>query len=157
MRRNALGEIVELHWRDLPRHYPAVRLDAFVVMPNHAHAIIEIVGAIHESPQHEIATVPPVRAIHELPQREIATAPPVRAIRELPLRMQRRGMALAKIVGRFKMSTAKHINETRGTPIAAVWQRNYYEHVVRNERELQMIREYVTTNPLRWDTDPENV
>jgi len=65
-------------------------------------------------------------------------------------------LGLAKIVGRFKMTTAKHLNEIRGTPGAAVWQRNYYEHIVRNPRELGIIRDYIRTNPARWAADPEN-
>ena len=139
MERNALGKIVELFWRDLPRHYPDLRLDAFVVMPNHIHGVIEIVGAIHESPR-----------------QKIRTATPSGAIRELPVRIQRRGMSLPKIVGRFKMTSAKRINEIRGMPGAPVWHRNYYEHIVRDQRELEIIREYIHTNPARWDTDVEN-
>lgn len=54
------------------------------------------------------------------------------------------------------MTTAKHLNEIRGTPGAAVWQRNYYEHIVRNPRELGIIRDYIRTNPARWAADPEN-
>lgn len=66
-------------------------------------------------------------------------------------------MLLAKTVGYFKMNTAKRINEMRNTPAVAVWQRNYYEHIVRNDDELNKIRDYIATNPLRWQTDPENL
>lgn len=155
MKPSQCGEIVGLHWRDLPRHYPQIRLDSFVVMPNHVHGTVEIVGPNRESA---------VGAIHEssLPATSDQNAgsvhapPNVGAIHELPLRM-RRGMLLAKIVGRFKMTTAKRINEIRGTPGHPVWQRNYYEHIVRNPHELDMIQDYIAHNPLRWDTDPENV
>ena len=50
----------------------------------------------------------------------------------------------------------KRITEIRGTPERRVWQRNYYEHVIRNEDELGKIREYIATNPLRWAWDREN-
>ena len=56
----------------------------------------------------------------------------------------------------FKSVTAKSINQVRGAPGAPVWQRNYYEHVVRNEAELMAIREYVVGNPARWDDDENN-
>jgi REP element-mobilizing transposase RayT len=64
---------------------------------------------------------------------------------------------LQTIVGSFKSAAAKRINEIRGTPGTAVWQRNYYEHVVRDESALNRIREYIMANPARWADDPENL
>lgn len=52
------------------------------------------------------------------------------------------------------MTTAKRLNEIRGAPGAPVWQRNCYAHTVRNPQELEIIRDYIRTNPVRWDTDP---
>ena len=63
---------------------------------------------------------------------------------------------MGAIVGTFKAVTARRINSIRHTPGGDVWQRNYYEHVVRNERALQRIRGYISSNPLRWDLDIEN-
>ena len=80
----------------------------------------------------------------------------VRAIHELPLRDNRkcrRQMLLPKIVGRFKMNTAKRINAIRNTPGVPVWQRNYYEHVIRNEADYGQIAEYIADNPRRWEED----
>jgi REP element-mobilizing transposase RayT len=65
-------------------------------------------------------------------------------------------MLLAKIIGCFKMQTGKRINEIRNSPGEPVWQRNYYEHIIRNEDELNKIREYIATNPLRWGSDRYN-
>jgi len=62
-------------------------------------------------------------------------------------------MLLSKMVGYFKMNSAKQINEIRITPGAPVWQRNYYEHVIRNEIDLEEIREYIQNNPLKWLED----
>jgi hypothetical protein len=59
-------------------------------------------------------------------------------------------------VGGFKGAVKKHINEIRRRPGAPVWQENYYEHIIRNEDELNKIREYILTNPLRWAHDREN-
>ncbi len=132
MKANEYGRTVTLYGNALPRCYPNIELDAFAVMPNHIHGIICIGGTACE-PQG--ATV---GAIHELP-------------------LHRRKMALAKIVGYFKMNTAKRVNELRNTPGQPLRQRNYYEHIIRNDDELNKIREYISTNPLRWGTDPENV
>jgi putative transposase len=59
-------------------------------------------------------------------------------------------------VGSFKSGATKHINEYRGTPGAKVWQRNYYEHVIRGESELARVREYIAANPENWDKDENN-
>ena len=139
MQLNELGRIVDSVWSELPDRYPETELDAFVVMPNHVHGIVVItvaVGAIHELPLR-----------NELPPRD-----------ELPLRdttdpTQRRKMLLPKIVGYFKMNTAKRINLSRQTPGLPFWHRNYYEHIIRNEADLQRIRDYIQTNPVRWAED----
>ena len=60
---------------------------------------------------------------------------------------------LGRLVGAFKTITAKKINRMRHTPGAHVWQRNYYEHVIRNEGELNSFRQYIFDNPGRWETD----
>ena len=128
MRLNALGEIVKTCWNDLPHRYPEVELDYFTVMPNHVHAIIIItnVGAIHELP---------------LPRNNPT---------------DRRRILIPKIIGYAKMTTAKRINQLRNTPRNPLWQRNYYEHVIRNDDDLNRIREYITQNPLKWELDEEN-
>lgn len=59
-------------------------------------------------------------------------------------------MLLPQIIGYFKMQTAKRINLLRGTPGQPFWQRNYYEHVIRNERELEAISDYIIANPANW-------
>jgi putative transposase len=65
-------------------------------------------------------------------------------------------MLLPKIIGRFKMTSAKRINEVRRTPGLPVWQRNYYEHVIRDEKSFSQSQEYIQTNVLRWEMDKEN-
>ena len=65
-------------------------------------------------------------------------------------------MLLPKVIGYFKMNSAKRINRLRNNPGSHVWQRNYYEHVIRSEAELADIREYIQNNPLQWELDKEN-
>ena len=81
----------------------------------------------------------------------------VGAIHELPLQLiSRRHMLIPKLVGWFKMNTAKRINKIRHTPGIPLWQRNYWEHVIRSEDSLNNIREYIVNNPLRWHLDKQN-
>lgn len=139
MELNENGVVVKQTLDELPGSYPGVSFDQFVVMPNHLHFIVCInnVGAIHESPIAVNQSSGSCRAIHELP-------------------LQRRRMLLPKIIGRLKMQTAKQINIMRQTPGIPVWQRNYYEHVIRNEEEMYQIQEYIINNPQKWDLDNEN-
>lgn len=128
---NDFGEIISQVWCDIAGYYERVEIDAFVVMPNHLHAIVWIHAP---AGQHAV-----VGAVHEPPLRSSAR--------------ERRGMLIPKLVGRFKTITAKQINERRNTPGTPVWQRNYYDHVIRNEADLNHIREYIQTNVLRWQLD----
>lgn len=65
-------------------------------------------------------------------------------------------MLLPKVIGYFKMNSAKYVNQIAKTPNTPLWQRNYYEHVIRNELELNRTREYIINNPLKWQFDREN-
>jgi REP element-mobilizing transposase RayT len=67
-----------------------------------------------------------------------------------------RGRSLGSFINGFKAATTRRLNELRGTPGRAVWQRNYYEHIVRGEDELNRIREYIALNPATWAVDREN-
>jgi len=135
MRLNQMGQIVRQCWLAIPDHFPHVMLDEFVVMPNHVHGILVImpthdVGATHASPLQNDDTPARPRG----PQRQ----------------------SVASIVGSFKSAATKRINHHRGTPGAPVWQRNYYEHIIRDDESLNSIRNYIADNPLRWQIDAEN-
>ncbi len=65
--------------------------------------------------------------------------------------------SIGAIVGNLKSLTARRINNLRHTPGAAVWQRGYYDRIVRNDRELDAIRQYIQNNPQRWADDRENL
>ena len=77
---------------------------------------------------------------------------------EIPFMLQQGGGAIvntASVAG-FKSAVTKQINEMRGTPGQPLWQRNYYEHVIRNDRDLDRVRQYILENPGRWAEDPDN-
>ncbi|MCK4231825.1 transposase, partial [candidate division WOR-3 bacterium] len=64
--------------------------------------------------------------------------------------------SLGSIVGSFKSAVTRRVNRMQASHGATFWQRNYYEHVIRNEKELNLIRQYIMDNPLKWETDREN-
>uniref|UniRef100_UPI002ADDEAD7 transposase n=1 Tax=Thermoflexus sp. TaxID=1969742 RepID=UPI002ADDEAD7 len=133
MRVNEWGTIVREEWFRTAQLRPYVMLyeDEFVVMPNHVHGIIWIVGE----------TVGATRRV--APTTTIPPAGPVAG-------------SVGAIIGQFKSAVTKRINILRATPGAPVWQRNYYEHIIRNERALDAIRRYIAENPLRWHLDRYN-
>ncbi|MBU4305356.1 MAG: hypothetical protein KJ893_07030 [Candidatus Omnitrophica bacterium] len=105
---NKYGEILKTCINDIPIKYPNVKLDTYIIMPNHVHCIINsinIVGAIQESPVSNQIQINNRNNIDN----------PNRAIRELPLQVQRRNMLLSKIVGYIKMQSAKQINISRNS------------------------------------------
>lgn len=128
--------VAEQVWQAIPGHFPTVCLDEYIVMPNHLHGIVSIIGDVGaRSPR------PPTSR-----QRHVAGA--VTAPLQRP--------TLGRVVAYFKYESTKQINALRQTPGAPIWQRNYYEHVVRNEDELDRIREYIRNNPAQWALDREN-
>jgi REP-associated tyrosine transposase len=133
MRLNAAGRIVEQFWLAIPIHFPDVVLDAFVVMPNHVHGIVIIidraVGAKNFSP---------------LPRKDAEVRTPNRSPSK----------TIGSIVRGFKIGVTKWFREGRGAE--KVWQRNYYEHIVRDEEALSRIRQYIENNPMQWAHDREN-
>ncbi len=64
--------------------------------------------------------------------------------------------SIPTIIRSFKSAATKRVNESHGTPGTKLWQRNYYEHIIRNDDELNRIRQYIIDNPINWDTDRNN-
>ncbi|MGB1251348.1 MAG: transposase [Candidatus Promineifilaceae bacterium] len=111
-------------------HAQHVRLDEWVVMPNHIHVILEF----HSYPSQVGQTVDP----------------------EISLQNALAG-SLGVIVSRYKSSVTTRINKLRRSIGGKVWHRGYYERIIRNERHLNATRQYIKNNPLRWNEDRENL
>ena len=129
---STLGCVVDECWTVIPDHFSHVILDEYVIMPNHLHGIIII-----KEPS-------PVRARHVVPpndQHEVFGKP--------------RSGSLATIIRSFKAITTRRINHIFRTPGERFWQRNFYEHIVRNEQRLYQIRAYIMSNPANWAQDSE--
>ena len=126
---NPLGQIVHDEWLHTPEIRSEVELDAFQVMPNHFHAIVMVT--------HSPSPKPTVGAHGRAP-------------------LHRPPKSLGSIIAGFKAAATKRVNQLRGAPGIPVWQRNYYEHVIRDEGKLDTIRQYIVDNPAKWAEDPEN-
>jgi putative transposase len=130
MQLSAYGSIIAVCWDEIPQHFAGVELDVFVVMPNHVHGIFVLSDGVMAG-----------RAMHASPLQSKSGARPG---------------SVGAIVGAFKSAANRRINQMRGTPGASVWQRNYYERIIRNDKELNGIREYIIYNPALWEQDVNN-
>jgi len=126
---NEIGRVMKKWWEEIDSKFKNVGLDEFVIMPNHFHGIVIIVGA-------DLRVCPDKMGEHT-------------------------GSPLHRIVQWFKTMTTneyiRNVYNQRWKPFSKrVWQRNYYEHIIRNEEKLNKIRYYIQTNPLKWHLDREN-
>jgi REP element-mobilizing transposase RayT len=132
---NDYGKVVKEVWKNLPNHYPNMACGEFVVMPNHIHGVMFLKPIDHtkggfETHPNQKQTRPNQKRTHP------------NKIHGIP-----------EIVRALKTFSARKINEIRNSPGGKVWQRNYWDRVVRNERALQAINRYIQNNPLKWQLD----
>jgi REP element-mobilizing transposase RayT len=138
MRLSALGEIVREEWLRSAEIRKEIRLveDEFVIMPNHLHGInwiVESVGADTVRPELMKGRTPP--------------APTSTSLRRAP-------RSLGSFIAGFKASVTSRAG--RELNMTGIWQRNYYEHIIRSNRALEDIRWYILNNPLNWQLDRDN-
>jgi len=132
MKLSTIGNIVKHHWLEIPRHFPNVELDEFIVMPNHLHGVILLWSDEDDR----------VGARHAVPLLE-RYGKPVSG-------------SLPTIMRSFKSAVTKGVNEIRKTQGGTLRQRGFYEHIIRGEDDLNRIRQYVSENVLKWLFDKEN-
>ncbi len=145
--------VAEYNWQHILRHFANVVLDEWVVMPNHLHGIIVI--AIDRRKGEAFAKTLSSIAQGRIMPAKISLAQEVANASPLPTCGAPPG-ALGAIVGNFKSITTRRINSIRKTSGVTIWHRNYYEHIIRNQKELRLIHEYIAANPFRWAFDREN-
>ena len=144
IRLNEIGKMVEKWWFEIIKKFQEVELDEYVTMPNHFHGIVVLVGA-------DLRVCPDGGKGGHI-------GPP---LQKPGANGQAKRPALPNVIQWFKTMTTneylRNVKEKGWTPISQrLWQRNYFEHVIRSEESLNKIREYVFTNPGLWETDPEN-
>ncbi len=144
---NRNGRIVQEAWFDLKRHYRYVALGAFIIMPNHAHGIIVLVDGGRGG-----SSISGKTNLLDESTAGIETS----LTKETRPYVTAKCHGLPEIVRAFKSFSARRINRLRRTDGTPVWQRNYYEHIIRNDREMDNITRYIESNPLNWVDDDEN-
>jgi putative transposase len=146
MQLNDYGIVTKNTWFDLINHISNIELHEFVVMPNHVHGIIQIVGAGSKPALHE----------HNLSNgtlRDIGAGLEPARTEPTTTESEKMEKNLSEIVRQFKTFSARKINHIRNLKGTPVWQRNYHEHIIRNETAYLKIAEYVQTNPQKWHDD----
>jgi len=187
------GRIAYWAWKELPKHYPHVRLDAWCLMPDHVHGIIVILdgsrlggssglaqdtslpglflppgsGPVHETRPPGDEGVARLGGSSGLAQDTSLPGPflppagkPAQETRPYGVggepppgyepAQETRPYPLSEVIRAFKSFSARRINALRGTPGVAVWQRDYYERIIRDDGALERIRRYIIENPARW-------
>ncbi|WP_019504434.1 transposase [Pleurocapsa sp. PCC 7319] len=127
MQLNQYGEIVAETYQSLSFRYSYINLDEWIIMPNHFHGII----VLTDKPCRGVSRNAPTPPINSKPKRK----------------------PLGRLIGAFKTVSTKKINLIRNAPGSSVWQRNYYEHIIRNQKSLNNIRQYIINNPISWNVD----
>ncbi len=165
-----LNNIVQAEWKSIPERFPTVIADAFVVMPNHIHAVIILkkhdnVGATFTVARARASLAPTQSAANLSKISESAVDPHkdndnVEAIFTVARARASLAPTIGNIVGAYKSLCVnrwlEHIKKNNLNTVGKIWQRNYYEHVIRNEEELNLVREYIIYNPLKWQFDSNN-
>ena len=144
---NEYGQIATQCWTDIPQHFPHAVLHEYVVMPNHVHGIIQlsdIVGANNYSPNDMVANMDannhsPINTGDNDGAKDFS---PLHS-RPLPRGTSR---TIGSIVRGFKIGVSKQLGHS-------VWQRDYWEHVIRNDKSHQLIADYILNNPANWEND----
>ncbi len=153
MMLNELGQCVRSVWMNLPQHFRSLELDKFIVMPNHIHGILSLCTTdgrgeafASRSGNHNVnphANASPLRE-DRASLRQNKTHPPENGTQP---------QSIAAIIQNFKSVSTRKINRMNQSSGRTIWQRNYYEHIIRDDRALQTIRQYIQNNPFSWQED----
>lgn len=147
---NAFGQVAESEWLRSAQMRREVTLDEFSIMPNHLHGIVFITDG--SGPRHNTTG-------EAAPYGRPPDAPTNmdRGGRHLPTPTSRpASRSLGALINGYKAAVTRTVRSMRGTSCLSLWQRNYYEHVIRNDHDLDRIRQYIRDNPARCALDHEN-
>jgi len=130
-----IGKITEKCWIEIPAHFPCVKLDEFVMMPNHIHGIIIIKNNVPYVETQNFASLQQAKQI------------------KYQNKFGPQSKNLASIIRGFKIGVKKYATINK---INFFWQFRYYDHIIRNEKEYYRVKQYIRDNPKNWETDKNN-
>ncbi|WP_276979943.1 transposase [Flavobacterium filum] len=141
---NDAGKIANDCWMEIPNHYPNAKLHEYIVMPNHIHGIIELVNDVNTGVQNFVP-------LQNKTERNVGIEnfQPLQPTQNEFQKIIPR--SIGSIVRGFKIGVTKWFRQN--TDVAIVWQRNYYEHIIRDEQSYQNISNYIINNPAKWAED----
>src|SRR3989344_4840684 len=140
------GVMAKKYWLEIPKHFPFVKLDEFVVMPNHVHGILII-----EKQNVETQNLLLPRSIKQNVETQNFASLQKTGIKN---KFGPQSKNLASIIRGFKIGVKKY---TTNNNIPFTWQTRFYDHVIRNEKSLNEIRQYIIGNPKKWQLDKNNL
>jgi REP element-mobilizing transposase RayT len=157
---NSIGSIVAKEWLNSAQIRQEIELDEWIVMPNHFHAIVIIHNEINENLGRTSENHIQGEHFGNIQGEHFGNIQGehfgnIQGASLAPLRL-RKPRSLSTLISGFKAVVTKRINEIRQVSGVSIWQRNYYEHIIRDELSLYNIRKYILENPLSWSEDPEN-
>lgn len=127
-----IGKIAEQFWREIPRHFPSIKLDQHQIMPNHLHGIVQILYNQADSVETQQCCVSKSNTFYHLKPGSLPVA-----------------------IRSFKSIVAKTAHK-KFSIIKFNWQAGFYDRIIRNETELNKIREYIQNNPKMWEQDADD-
>jgi REP element-mobilizing transposase RayT len=149
---NQIGKIVTQEWLNTPKIRPNFQLDKWVIMPNHLHGIViinEHILGLGEGNQNILGD-------HHLSEQKTLNEGNINLLGARDELLRREPNSILSFVAGFKSAVTKRINLLRDNLDIPVWQRNYYESIIRDEQSLIAIQEYIKNNPCQWQKDPDN-
>ena len=134
MQLSEIGHIAQSCWQEIPKHFPFVLLNAFIIMPNHVHGIVVIdkpgiVETLHAT------------SLHTTPTNKMAFISPKQG-------------SLSTIIRSYKSAVTKNLRQIHAN---FAWQSRFHDHIIRNNKSFQTISEYIVNNPMKWKDDKFNI
>lgn len=158
MHLNEYGEIAYTQWSKLAERFTNCELDVFQIMPNHMHGIIVLnnpamaTRAVSKNDKKHIAGAPLAGALNDENNEIMEMERPGAS----PAQTDTNAATLGDIIGAYKSIVANEclkIYKSKSQRMGKLWQRNYYEIIIRNQHSYQRISEYIINNPSKWDSD----
>lgn len=152
-----MGKIADRFWQEIPKHFPFVNLDVYQIMPNHVHGNIEIINDKNNVETQFIASeinqdVMKKDALKCVSTKNNIKPGGITGLKNPSLNLSSLSNVIKWYKGRCAFEIRKQFN-----PITFAWQSRFYDHIIRSDKSLNKIREYIETNPEMWERDRNNL